>query len=186
MKSQLSHRIHATAKHGHKADLQLLLDMGAGINEKNSSAFDAIALLEAVYNGHLSYVELLIERGADATILTRNGNSVLHLAAQKSTDSEMMNFLLNDVVETRRLVDVKGSSGDTPLHQCCYSGNQSPVIRLEKAKMLIHAGATSTIKSSCNIIPYALARDWGGEELAKYLWSQLSLEQQAQESPPLA
>jgi len=74
LKPKLSCRIHVAAKGGNKTALQLLLDMGADTNEKNSDAYDKTALLEAVYNDHLSCVKLLIKRGADATISNNLGD----------------------------------------------------------------------------------------------------------------
>jgi len=179
LKPKLSLCVINAARGGHETALQLLLDMGADINERNSPG--ETALLEAVYYNHLSCVKILLERGADATILTNGGSSVLHYATLKLIDSEMMKFLL-DVVETRKLVHMKDSGGNTALHDCIYSG--SPIIGLEKAKMLVQAGASLTIKNSGGKTPYEYARFGKKKELAKYLWSQLSPEQQAQQKPP--
>jgi len=182
LKPKLSYRIHAAAVHGHKTALRLLLHMGADINQRYSDG--ETALLKAVHYSHLSCVKLLIERGADATILTNHGDSVLHRAPWKSTDSEMMKFLLG-VVETQKLVDIRDSSGKTPLHDCVFAcrHNKIPIIQLENAKMLLQAGASLTIKDKTGQTPYGVARLWRRQELAKYLWSQLSPEQQAQERP---
>ena len=40
-------------------------------------------------------------------ILANDGDSVLHLAAWKPTDNKMMKFLLNYVMEARKLVDME-------------------------------------------------------------------------------
>jgi len=175
LKPKLWRRIHDPVKRGHKTALQLLLDMGADINERTPGG--TTALLEAVDKNHLSCVKMLIERGADATI-SNDGYSVLHFAACRSTDSEMMKFLV-DVVETRKQVNMKSSYGSTALHCCCYNSAQNPAIQSENAKMLLQAGASITIETNDGRTPYDLARDWGRKELAKYLWSQLSPEQQA-------
>jgi len=176
LKPKLSLRIRCSCK----TALRLLLDMGADINERNQDG--ETALLEAVSNNHLSCVKILIERGADATISTRYGN-VLHYAAWKSAGSEMMKFLLEQVVETRDLVNAKDDYiGGTPLHDC--SRNSHKDIGLEHAKMLVQAGAIPTIKNCDRETPYERARRRERKELAKYLWSQLSLEQQTQEIPP--
>jgi len=105
--------------------------MGADISERNSA--DETALVEAVYYNYLSSVKILIERVADVTISARYGN-MLHYAAWKSAGSEAMKFLLEQVVETRDLVNAKESSGSTPLHDC--SRNSGMDIALEHAKML--------------------------------------------------
>ena len=131
LKPELSGRIHSAAAGGHKTVLQVLLDMGAPIKERNSPG--GTALLFAVHYKHLPCVKVLIERGADTTISTTDDISVLHQAAYRSTNSEMMKFHLG-IVETRKLVDNKGSNDDTALHYCSFSDRQSPVIRLENAK----------------------------------------------------
>jgi len=181
LKPKLSYRIHVAAKCGHKTALQLLLDLGADINKRNSRG--QTALLEAVDNNHLPCVQILTERGADATVLTNEGYSVLHCAAWRSTDSEMMKFLL-DEVETQKLVNMKNSNGNTPLHDCSYWPPQSPVVRVENARMLLQAGASLTIRNRNGRTPYEYARGLRRAELTKYLWSKLSPKQQAQEQPP--
>ena len=180
LKPKLPLRIHDAATNGYKTALQLLLDMGADVNEINSAR--DTALLKAVSNNHLSCVKILIERGADATISTTYGN-VLHLAVWESAGSETMKFLLEHVVGTRDLVNANDAHyGGTPLHDCSYNSHKD--IALEHAKMLVQAGATLTIKDRNRETPYERARCWERKELAKYLWSQLSPQQQAQETPP--
>ena len=93
-----------------------------------------------------------------------------------------MKFLLDNVVETRMLVDMEDFGGDTALHDCSQ-GDGRPVAVLEIANMLLQAGATLAIKNNHGNTPYGSARDCGRKELAKYLWSQLSPEQQTQETP---
>jgi len=183
LKPKLSRRIHDAARDAHETALQLLLDMGADINEINPHG--KTALLEAVFYNHLSCVNIFIERGADATIPDHIGGSVLHRAAQRSTDDEMMKLLLDHVVETRarELLNAKDRIGDTPLHDCSYQDYQNLVVRLKNAKMLVQAGATLTIKNNRGETPYECARNRQRKELAKYLWLQLSPEQQAQETP---
>ncbi|KAF8423332.1 ankyrin repeat-containing domain protein [Tirmania nivea] len=178
---KLSGRIHVAAAGGHRTALQLLLDMWADINEINSDG-DA-ALLKAVTYNHLSCVKILIERGADATISTESGNNLLHRAVRSSRDGEMMKFLVGHIVETRarELVNARDRVGDTPLHDCCYGSSNA---NSENAKMLVEAGTTLTIENNYGRTPYELARNWESEEIAKYLWSHLSPEQQARQTPP--
>jgi len=184
LKPKLSCRIIDAARGGHGTALQLLLDMGADIDEINSDG--ETALLEAVSYNHLSCVKILIKRGADATISIYNGYgySVLHCAAWESTNSGMMKFLLTDIVEIRKLVDIKSSYSRTALHYCSYRNNQGPSVRLENSKLLLQAGASLTIKDRDGKTPYEFARSCERKELAKYLWCQLSPDQQAQGQPP--
>jgi len=181
LKPNLSRRIHDAAKGGHKAALQLLLDMGADINEINAGG--NTALLDAVLYNRLSCAKILIDKGADPTLSTDYGANVLHYAAWSSS-SEMIRFFLDEVAETRKLVHIKNNAGATPLHGRGGSPLQSSVVQLEIAKMLLQAGASLAIKNSDGRTPYQCARFHGSQVLAKYLWSQLSPEQQADEIPP--
>ncbi|RPB24974.1 ankyrin [Terfezia boudieri ATCC MYA-4762] len=177
LKSQLSCRIHDATRVGSKTALQLLLDMGADINERNS--YGETALLEAVSNNNLSCVKILIKRGADATISTTGGESILHRAAWRSIGSDMMKFLLEHVAETQGLVNAKDTDGDTPLHDCSRNNHEAS----EHARVLLKAGASITIKNNAAKTPYRCARDQKRKELTSYLWSLLSPEQKAQEEP---
>ncbi|KAF8423351.1 ankyrin repeat-containing domain protein [Tirmania nivea] len=180
LKSKLSHRIHVAAQGGHKTALQLLLDIGADINERDSSG--ETALLQAVFYNHLSCVKILIERRADATISTNEDISVLHHAALRSTNSEMMKFVLGHIgTRARELLNATNQWGNTPLHDCSFG---SRIVGLENVKMLLQAGATLTIKNNRGKTPYECARERGSKEIAKYLWSQLSRKQQACEQAP--
>ena len=180
LKAKLSLRIHNAARGGYKTALQLLLDIGADINERNPDG--ETVLLEAVSKDHLSCVRILIERGADATVA--GYDNVLHFAAWKSGSIEAMKFLLEHVVETRDLINTKDYNMDTPLHACIYNSHID--IALELAKMLVQAGTTLTIKNYRGETPYECARSEERKKLAKYLWSQLSSGKQAQEThlPP--
>jgi len=100
---------------------------------------------------------------------------MLHLVVLRSTGTEMLKLLLEHIVETRELVNATDRFGGTPLHNCTY------IKGLEHAKMLLQAGATPTIKDNDGKTPYAYTRGQDSKELAKYLWSQLSPEQQERE-----
>ncbi|KAF8455162.1 ankyrin repeat-containing domain protein [Terfezia claveryi] len=170
LKPKLSCSIHSAVRGGHKTALQLLLDMGADINDRNSCG--ETALLTAVEYNHLSCVKILIGRGADATISTQRGATVLHWAA-RFAGSEMIRFLL-DVVETRNLINMKDSAGATPLHDCSYPSGRipNPVVQIEIAKILVQAGALLTIRDNSRRMPDECARDRDQTKLAQYLLSQ--------------
>jgi len=94
-----------------------------------------------------------------------------------------MKFLLDGVVETRKLVDMKDVTGNTALHDCSYI-NGRPAATVEIAKMLLQVGATLTIKNGNWRTPYGHAQCWPRKAFAKYLWSQLSPAQRADKIPP--
>ena len=101
-------------------------------------------MLEAVYNGHLLCVELLINRGADVTAFTNKQRTVLHHAAYTS-HGQIMKFLLENVVGPQApwLVNIQDFDGNTALHDCC----QGPVAALKIARMLLQASAIIDIKN---------------------------------------
>jgi len=179
LERKLSCCIHDAALGGHKTALQLLLDMGADINERDSNG--ETALLAAISSDDLSCVKILIERGADATISSTILDSVLHRAARKSADGEIMKYFLEHVMETRELVNATDRWGDTPLHDC--SRNINSHMALGNAKMLLEAGATLTTKNTIMYTPYEVAQIFERKELAEYLWAQLSHTQQAGDPP---
>jgi len=127
LKPKLLNRIHDAARDGHETALQLLLDMGADINERNSVG--KTALLEAIYYNLISCVKILIQRGADATISSHN-RTALHCAVF-ACNEQIMKFLLDSAVETRRLVDAEDSSGDIAIHNCAYVGSATAVAKSE-------------------------------------------------------
>jgi len=180
LKPKLSCRIHDAAKGGYSTTLQLLLDMGADINERHSRGLGETALLEAVFHNQLSCVKILIDRGADATISNGHGRTTLHHAVYTGND-KIMKFLLDNTLETRKLVNVRDYAGETALLDCTYVGD---AVRLEMARMLLQAGALLTIKDGQDRTPYERARQWEKKGPAKYLWSQLSPKQQARGIPP--
>ena len=95
LKPKLARRVLDAARRGHKTVLQLLLDMGADINERNVFGETTLLGPGAVCYNHLPCVKMLIERGVDTTIPAHGGVSVLHRAAAKSTSSETMKILLD-------------------------------------------------------------------------------------------
>ncbi|KAF8423335.1 ankyrin repeat-containing domain protein [Tirmania nivea] len=171
LKPKLSGSLHVATKGGHKTALQLLLDMGADVNERSS--YGETVLLKAVYYGHLPCVKILIKMRADTKISSNGGSNVLHLSASRSTDCEMMKFLLEHVVGIQALVNAQDQEGNTPLHLCSLNNH---IVCLEYAKMLVEAGATLTIKNNDGRTPYEYARFGAKKQLAEYLWSQLSLQ----------
>jgi ankyrin repeat protein len=131
-------------------------------------------LLRAACYGRLTIVKILVEAGADMKARDEDGWTVLHRAAWKG-DAELVQFLVdNGALE---LLDVTDNAGNTPLHRAARN--------LPVAQMLVESGARVNAKNNYGKTPYQVAREYS-PEVAKYLWSRLSPDKQAQETPPTA
>ncbi len=111
---------------GNFEGFKVLLDNGLNINfkEKNS---DPLVLYAYKKNVKPAFTEL-IKRGADITLKDGEGNSILHLAAEKD-DRVFYNNLMQ--INPDRDLNIKNSSGKTPLFLSIEKG------KLLFAKMLL-------------------------------------------------
>jgi ankyrin repeat protein len=82
--------MYATAV-GSEAMMRRLLDAGADVNAKN--AFDASALLWS--GGNLARVKLLVEKGADVKVRSKQGHTPVHVAAAEAGGLPAVEYLLS-------------------------------------------------------------------------------------------
>jgi ankyrin repeat protein len=166
--TSLEGRLETAISLGEENVVRLLLFMGADVEERGM--YNMTPLLRAAFKGRLTIVKILVEAGADMKARDKDGWTVLHCAAHGG-DVELVQFLFdNGALE---LLDVTDEDGDTPLHRAARS-------HLPVAQMLVERGARVTPKTKTGKTPYQIARP----EVAKYLWSRLSPDEQAQETPP--
>jgi ankyrin repeat protein len=171
--TSLKGRLEPAISLGEENVVRLLLFMGADVDERGIIA-NMTPLLRAAFNSRLTIAKILVEAGADMKARDHRGWTVLHRAACWG-DVELFQFLLdNGALE---LLDVTDSNGDTPLYYAAWS-NHLPV-----AQMLVERGARVNAKNEEGKTPYQSARR-RSPEVAKYLWSRLSPDEQAQETPP--
>jgi ankyrin repeat protein len=90
-----------------------------------------------------------------------NAETLLHLAVRIGT-VEAMKFILGFQVE----LDIQNKYGETPLHLCC---GQTP--KPDLARMLIIAGASTSLKNALGDTPISLAKRCGHQELVLLLQS---------------
>lgn len=97
----------------------------------------------------------LLAAGADPSILTKNGRSVLHLAC-RARKSEIVGFLLQET--GNQLLDKADSFARTPLHDACTSG------RPESVYYLLKAGAKINAKDSRKRTPLHSCAEFAAEQ----------------------
>ena len=103
------------------------------INEKTNEGYTALHYAAIV--GNLKIVKLLKEYGAKIDYITKEGQNVLHLAAQSNQPSIILYFLFNDPLD----ISSVDETGSTPLHWACYSGAVESVLYLISLKADINA-----------------------------------------------
>jgi ankyrin repeat protein len=163
--TDVSGRLETAIFYGRENVVRLLLMMGADVEERGT--YERTPLLDAAYQGKLTFVKILVEAGADMNARAKDGWTVLHLAAYRG-DAELVQFLLEN--GARDLLDFSRDDGYTPLHFAADHNN------LPVAQVLVERGARLDLKNNNRQTPYQLARH--GSPVAKYLWSQLSPDEQ--------
>jgi len=133
--------LHDAAKAGDVAQIQLLLDQGADINESSETA---TALYIAINTQHAGAAELLIERGADVNASSSRGTP-LHAAASKG-----MAPIATKLLEKGADPNAAWSTL-TPLHLAAKYGH------IDVARVLLDHGANINALTSSDEPPLHLA-----------------------------
>jgi hypothetical protein len=61
-----------------------LLDRGANVNDRHGGG--GTSLIDASYAGHKEVVELLLDRGADVSVMTNDGRTAFDIASDHNHD----------------------------------------------------------------------------------------------------
>jgi len=140
---------------GHREILELLIGHGANINEVME---EGTPLSLAIYRDHIVVAQTLIKMGADVNLRMKNGETVLHHAAEKG-DKAFIELLIHaDAdVNARTRYDV------TPLHIAAVYGHT------EAAEELIESGAHVDAKSSYAGTPLHQANAAAHDEMVELL-----------------
>ncbi len=139
------------AYHGWLKAAAYLLDHGADVsvacfsipgrtdllNMSNGNAAHITPLMAAVMAGNKAMAQFLIDRGADVNFKGQNGDTPLHLAAQKCFQA-----VIEVLLASRADVKAQNTGGATPLCSAVQSG-QVKIVR-----MLLAAGADGNVHDS--------------------------------------
>ena len=135
--------LHQAAFNG---DLKKLKDYAAAKTDLNRSSLQGMTPLHcAVLAGKKDAVAFLLQEGANAELLTRDHESVLHFAAL-SPDPELLNCFL----QTKLDANGANKEGFTPLHFAMAHE------QLVNARQLIQNGANPLCQSKNGLTPLAL------------------------------
>ncbi|MBC7003656.1 ankyrin repeat domain-containing protein [Photobacterium sp. BZF1] len=149
------------------ANIQALIKGGADVNAvspvlKVGSDFHT-ALLVAARNGNYEIAKALLEAGADQTI---PGNYMAAIPLHKAAyfgRADMLT-LLSQYEGFKEVLDAMGpNNGYTPLHDAIWHGHT------EAAKVLIEAGADTSIVAFDGLTPKALAEQFGYSDIVELL-----------------
>lgn len=117
-------------------------------SERNDDAatFPGIALFDPVETSNEPLVVALIDRGIELTIRNDNGDTALHVAAQKGNVA-----ILKALNDAGCNINDRGNRGATPLHYAAITGNT------EMVDAILASGADCTIQDNGGNLAFHLA-----------------------------
>lgn len=124
---------------GNFEGFKILLDNGLKINLKEKNT-DPLVLYAYKKESKWAFTEL-IKRGADISLKDGDGNSILHLAAEKDDRAFFTSLML---INPDRDLNIKNSAGKTPLFLSIEKG------KLQFAKMLFNRKDNINLKDRDN------------------------------------
>lgn len=145
--------------------LKLLLEKGCDVNFVGTREISAFFLW--IYtNPRLEDVQLMLEHGADASVIDGYHDSVLHNFVVQGTDPEVLEALLDyGPPERRPDINALNEAGQTPLHLLLWR-REVPEPLLQK---FVDRGANLDIDDKESIRPLQMASIWGELGVVKIL-----------------
>lgn len=147
---------------GHVEVAQFLLDHGANVNyHRPNNRIETRPLMRAACNNHPAMVRLLLERGAnpEARVLTENGDTPLHVAAQYGY-LDVIRVLLDVGGANIEQTNYKHYSGETALLRAIHFKQFGTVqLLLDRGANIEHAdkhGETPLFYSLSSLCPLSL------------------------------
>lgn len=146
--------LHAAAKNGQKAVVDVLIAAGADLNQRTvlehsgRSTEDSAPIHVASKNGYEDILEALLLAGADIDLENATGDTALHMAAAKGRKGAL-DILLRGSAK----VNHQSWSGRTPLHEAAINGHEDIV------ETLLAAGGDPGIRNKHQETPFEAAKD---------------------------
>jgi ankyrin repeat protein len=145
------------ADRGLERTAALLVDSGKiNIDGKDSNGYSALA--QAVRKGHVGTVRLLMSKGADVSVSTNAGNTLLMLAVL-AKNTEIVELLLTREID----VNAQDQVGDTALMLAAGSGQKAVL------EMLIDAGANLQLRNKEDLNAFQIANNSGHKQAAEII-----------------
>ena len=139
-----------------------LIDQGANINEADASGDSP--LIMAAYQGYTEIVRLLLEAGADVTVVDPGMKATALHAAAYAGRSEAAKLLIDYHID----IDKQGpNNGYTALHDAIWQNN------IDTAHIIIEGGAKLHIKSHSGQTPLEFALSRNRREIAAMIQQKL-------------
>ncbi|MHB0999609.1 MAG: ankyrin repeat domain-containing protein [Armatimonadota bacterium] len=132
--------LECAASHGCRQMEDILLNHGAKINIADETGWTALHYSD----DDKQNVEYLIRKGADISAKTDDGDTPLHVAAERSENGKAAVLLIH-----KADVNARDSDGNTPLHLALANGNEAG------ADLLKSHGANIQAKNNKGEIPHA-------------------------------
>ncbi|KFD65199.1 hypothetical protein M514_06577 [Trichuris suis] len=158
--SPLVREIHLAAITNDPARLELAILHGADVNQPWEDANFGLAkqgltaLTQAIALNYVHIVQMLLEAGADVTLLDESGSSYLHKAAVLGR-AEVITLLVHAGAD----LTCCDSQGNTPLHCVCKHGFVHNNVRAVRA--LLQLGSDPNVRNNDGMTPLHYASIWG-------------------------
>jgi hypothetical protein len=144
--------LYTAAEGGRVQDVLQLLSGGANIEERGRNGVYS-PLHVAVCMGQVQVVQNLLEHGADVSVKTSSGDSVLHLVFVKERVAGR-EAIIRSLLLKGADVCAKNKNGRTPLHQAVFQDS------VEALKLLLDHGAdiSATECGGSNVLHWAVEK----------------------------
>jgi len=148
------------AENGHKAVVQLLLDKGANLENRDERRYSQTPLSWAAERGHEAVVRLLLDKGANLEAKDEDGRTPLSWAAKGGHEAVV--WLLLDKGANLEAKDER-FYGQTPLLYAAEGGYEAIV------RLLLDKSANLEAKDKDDQTPLSWAAMWGHEAVVRLL-----------------
>ena len=146
---ELNHLLKIAAENGYVVAVGNLLAASAECNT---------ALHAAAWGGHVTVVQLLLDRGADAEANDSEKRTPLHMAAQDGREA-----VIGLLLDRGAAIEAKAFCGQTPLHMAARQGHEAAI------RLLLDRGAAIEAKAFSRQTPLHIAAEWGYEATIRLL-----------------